>query len=166
MTFSSHRRRIGPIGILTRVLLGLALLALAYLNKPPGLVGGVQLHDLLIALIALPGASITLGLLARRYHDGPLRFTGAAGTAVNLGLLGALFANHYTAGAAALFYGATLLLAAWRGAAGCEFTVLSNVLLGRADEIGCPLLTPIDALEVRHERQRLVPGQSDARRLR
>lgn len=167
MTFSSHPRHIGPIGTVTRVLVGLALLTLAYLNKPAGLVGGVQLHDLLLGLLALPTASIAVGLLARRYSSGPLRFSGMAGMAINLGALVLLFANHYTAGAAALFYGATLLLAAWRGQAGCEFTLLSNVVLGREDEIGCPILTPIDALEARQrsqhprDRQDAAPGAVD-----
>jgi hypothetical protein len=159
MIFSSHGRRTGPIGTTVRVLVGLSLLTLAYLNKPAGLVGGLQPHDLFLGLIALPATSLAVGLLARRFVDGPLRFTGAAGTVVNLGVLGALFANHYTAGAAALFYGATLLVAAWRGEAGCEFTVISNVCLRRHDEIGCPVLTPVDALEGRHRQtgQRLVP---------
>lgn len=41
----------------------------------------------------------------------------------------------------------TLLIAAWRGQAGCEATVISNLVLGRDDQIGCPTLTPIDAAE-------------------
>lgn len=158
MIFSNQGRRIGPIGTVIRVLAGLALLTLAYLNKPAGLVGGLQLHDLLLGLIALPAASIAVGLLARRFLDGPLRFSGATGTAVNLGVLAALFAIHYTAGAAALFYGATLLVAAWLGEAGCEFTVLSNACLRRNDEIGCPVLTPIDTLELRHRQERATLG--------
>jgi hypothetical protein len=32
--------------------------------------------------------------------------------------------------AVALFYGATLVAAAWRGQPGCEATVLSNLILG------------------------------------
>lgn len=149
---ASPARAIGPIGTGVRILLGLALMALGYLNEPAGLIGGLQLHDLLLGLVALPAASIAVGLLARRYSDRPLRFTGAAGTAVNLGVLAVLFANRYTAGAAALFYGATLLIAAWRGRAGCEFTIVSNVILGRDDQIGCPVLTPIDLVEQRRQR--------------
>lgn len=153
MISSRPARGIGPIGTATRLLVGLALLTLAYLNQPAGVVGGLQPHDLLIGFVALPALSIAVGLGARHYVNGPLRFTGVAGTAVNFGALAVLFANHYTAGAAALFYGGTLLLAAWRGQAGCEFTLLSNMVLRRDDEIGCPLLTPLDALERRH-RQR------------
>jgi hypothetical protein len=161
---SSQGRRIGAIGTAIRILAGFALLILAYLNKPAGLVGGLQLHDLLLGLIALPAASLTVGLLAGLYADGPLRFGGAAGTAVNFGVLTALFSDHYTAGAAALYYGATLLVAAWRGQAGCEFTLLSNLILGREDVIGCPVFTPIDALEMLCRRAyRPSAGRRDVR---
>jgi hypothetical protein len=50
---------------------------------------------------------------------------------------------------AALFYGATLLVAAWWGQLGCEATVLSNSILGRDDQIGCPVFSPIDEAEAR-----------------
>ncbi len=142
-------RAIGPIGTGARIIGGLALLTLAYLDKPAGLIGGLQLYELLLGFVAFPAVSVLIGLLARRYSHGPLRFTGAAGTAVNLGVLAVLFGLPYTAGAAALFYGATLLTAAWRGQAGCEATILPNVILGRDDRIGCPTLTPIDAIEAR-----------------
>ena len=41
-------------------------------------------------------------------------------------------------------------MAAWRAQPGCEATVLSNLILSRDDQIGCPAFTPIDALEARH----------------
>ena len=37
--------------------------------------------------------------------------------------------------------------AAWCGQPGCEAIVLSNLILGRDDQIGCPAFTPVDALE-------------------
>jgi hypothetical protein len=46
-----------------------------------------------------------------------------------------------------------MLLAAWRGQAGCEATVVSNLALGRDDQIGCPTFAPIDELEA-HLRRR------------
>jgi hypothetical protein len=55
--------------------------------------------------------------------------------------------SHNTGSAATLFDGATLLIAACQGRAGCELTVISNLVLGRDDQIGCPLLTPIDVAE-------------------
>ena len=78
---------------------------------------------------------------------------GVAGTLLNGAVLVAL-ANPYTGGGAALFYGATILIAAVRGQAGCEGTVLSNWILDRNDEIGCPAFTPIDAAEERFRRSR------------
>ena len=49
-------------------------------------------------------------------------------------------------------------MAAWCGQPGCEATVVSNLILGRDDQIGCPAFTPIDALEAR----RRGPGQRPA----
>jgi hypothetical protein len=92
---------------------------------------------------------IAFGLGARRYAGGPVRFTGSAGTTANCLVLVGLAVNPYTAGGAALFYGATLLVAAWRAQPGCEATVLSNSILGRDDQIGCPIFSPIDKAEAR-----------------
>jgi hypothetical protein len=66
----------------------------------------------------------------------------------------ALLANPYTGGAAALFYAATLLVAAGRGQPGCEVTVLPNWLLRRDDQVGCPLFAPLDAAEARRRPRR------------
>ena len=70
----------------------------------------------------------------------------------------ALASNPYTGDAAALFYAATLLVAAWRAQPGCEVTVLSNWILRRDDQVGCPMFAPVDAAEARHRRRR--PGRS------
>ena len=144
---SRKERQIGPIGTGARIAGGVGLVVLAFLDRPAGLIGGVEPYELVLGLIALPAASIVVGLLARRHSDRPLRFTGTAGTAANMAVLILLFANPYTASAAALFYGPAMLIGAWRGRAGCEGMVLSNWVLGRDDQIGCPILTPIDAAE-------------------
>jgi hypothetical protein len=81
---------------------------------------------------------IAFGLGARRYASGSVRFIGSAGTMANCLLLIALAINPYTAGGGAFFYGTTLLVAAWLGQPGCEATVLSNLILRRDDQIGCP----------------------------
>jgi hypothetical protein len=146
-------RGIGPIGTAARVAGGLALLVLAFLDKPAGLIGGLEPYELVLGLVGLPAASVAVGLLARRYSDGPLRFTGGAGIAANFAVIVALLANPFTASGAALFYGTTQLIAAWRGQPDCEATIVSNLMLGRADHIGCPVLTPIDAAET-HIRRR------------
>ncbi len=58
--------------------------------------------------------------------------------------------NPYTTEAATLFYATTMLVAAWRGQPGCELTLVSNWILRRDDQVGCPIFWPIDALEARH----------------
>lgn len=56
----------------------------------------------------------------------------------------------FTSDAALIFYGASMLLAAARGYAGCEVTAISNWLLHRDDQVGCVLFWPVDCLERRH----------------
>ncbi len=68
---------------------------------------------------------------------------------LNCAVIIALLVDPYTARGAELFYGATLLAAAWRGQPGCESTVISNWILGRDDQVGCPVFSPIDQLENR-----------------
>jgi hypothetical protein len=139
-------RRIGPIGTTTRLLAAAGLLYLALFD---GTSWGLKWYDAAVGLVALPAAVIAFGLAARRYASGPVRFTGSAGTTANCLVLVALAVNPYTAGGAALFYGTTLLVAAWRAQPGCEASVLSNSLLSRDDQIGCPVFSPIDEAEAR-----------------
>jgi hypothetical protein len=152
----SKTRRIGPIGTTTRLLAAAGLLYLALYD---GTSWGLEWYDAAVGLGVLPAASIAFGIAARRYASGPIRFTGSAGTTANCLLLLALALNPYTVGGAALFYGATLLLATWRDQPGCEGTVLSNALLGRDDQIGCPLFSPIDEAEARVTARRSTRGR-------
>jgi hypothetical protein len=139
-------RRIGAIGTTTRLLAAVGLLYLAFFD---GTSWGLEWYDAAVGLGVLPAAVIAFGLAARRHASGPVRFTGSAGTTANCLVIVALAVNPYTAGGAALFYGATLLVAARRGQPGCEATVVSNAILGRDDQIGCPLFSPIDEAEAR-----------------
>jgi hypothetical protein len=143
-----HRqtRRIGPIGTTTRLLAAAGLIYLALFD---GADWGLEWYDVAVGLGVLPAAAMVFGLAARRYANGPVRFTGSAGTTANCLVIIALAVNPYTAGGAALFYGATLLLAAWRAQPGCEATVVSNSILGRDDQLGCPIFSPIDQAEAR-----------------
>jgi hypothetical protein len=68
---------------------------------------------------------------------------------LNCAVIVALAVNSYTAGGTELFYGLALLAAAWRALPGREATVLSNWILGRDDQIGCPAFSPIDQVETR-----------------
>jgi hypothetical protein len=67
-------------------------------------------------------------------------------------LLLGLFVIPATVGAALLFYGASMIVAALRRAGGCEVTALSNALLHRDDQVGCVLFAPIDLAEQRARR--------------
>ena len=149
---NESKRAIGPIGTATRALGAVPLLYIALVDGPPfadGFELGLRWYDAAIGLVALPATTILLALAVGRYLRGPVRFTGPVGVALNLALIVALASNEYTGGGAALFYGTAMLVAAWRGQAGCEGTVISNWLLGRDDQIGCPTFTPIDELEAR-----------------
>jgi len=81
--------------------------------------------------------------------------TGPLGIALNLAVIVALIGNDSTGGGAAIFYGATILLAAWRGQAGCEITVVPNLVLARDDQIGCPF-HPIDEVEAHLQRRHVA----------
>jgi hypothetical protein len=153
---TQRKRRIGPLATGLRATLAVGLLYLA--GGADGLSWRVEWYDVVGGLVALPGLTILLGLAARRYAAKPLRFTGPGGHAVNCAVIVALVSNPYTGGAATLFYAATLLVAAWRGQPGCEVTVLSNWILKRDDQVGCPLFAPIDAIEARRRPRR--PGRA------
>jgi hypothetical protein len=144
---TAKERRIGPLGTTLRVVVGLGLLYIGVGIE--AFSSGIEPHDLLIGLVALPAIALALGLAASRYSAEPIRFDGPAGIVINCAVIVALAANPYTGGGAALFYGATLLAAAWRGQPGCEATVLPNWILRRDDQIGCPTFTPIDEAEAR-----------------
>jgi len=148
-------RRIGRVGTISRVIVALGFLYLALTSG--GLSWGLTWYDAVLGLIAFPALMVVAGLAARRFAGRDVHFTGPLGLAVNTAVIVALLANPYTASAAELFYGITLLVAAWRAQPGCEATILSNLILGRDDQIGCPAFTPIDALEARHR-----PGQPPA----
>jgi hypothetical protein len=140
-------RRIGPLATTLRVVLAGGLLYLA--GGADGLSWHVGWFDVVGGAVVLPGLTLVLGLVARRYASTPLRFTGPGGHAVNCAAIVALVANPYTGVAATLFYAAMILVAAWRGQPDCEVTALSNWILRRDDQVGCGIFGLIDAAEAR-----------------
>jgi hypothetical protein len=158
---NKRSRRIGPIGTVSRAVVGLGLLYLA--GGASGLSWDVEWYDPIIGLVALPAIMVAVGVAARRYAAGPLRFTGALAICLNCVVIVLLVANPATGPGALLFYGVTLLIAAWRGQPGCEATALSNLMLRRDDQIGCPTFSPIDAAEARH-RARGTLGPAEVNR--
>jgi hypothetical protein len=152
---TTSKRRIGPVGTAVRVAGGLGLIYLAGAN---GLSWDVEWYDPIIGLAVLPAIMLAVGLVARRHATGSLHLTGPMWTCLHCVVIVALVANPYTGGGAALFYGATMLIAAWRGQPGCEITVIPNVILRRDDQIGCPTLSLIDEAEARLRRAESAPA--------
>jgi hypothetical protein len=144
-------RRIGPIGTASRLVVALGLLFLA--GWGGGLSWGIEWYDPVVGLIALPAIALSAALLARRYAPGPIRFTSPLAICLNCVVIVVLVANPYTSSGALLFYGLTLVVATWRGQPGCEATVLSNLILARDDQLGCPAFSPLDAAEARRARR-------------
>jgi hypothetical protein len=139
-------RRIGPIGTTTRLITAAVLLYLALFD---GTSWGLRWYDAVLGLVVLPVLILAIGLVARHRGTGPIRFTGPVGTALNCAVIVAMLANPFTAGGAELFYGITLIAAAWHAQPGCEATVISNWILRRDDQIGCPVFSPIEHAEAR-----------------
>ena len=154
------KRRIGTIGTTSRVLVGLGLL---YLALADGLSWGLAWREAALGLLGFPAVMVALGLAARRFARRPVHFMGPLGLALNTAVIVALFFFDFTFDAAALFYGVTMFVAAWRAQPGCEATVLSNWILRRDDQIGCPTFAPIDEAEARltaRNRQHRTQAQS------
>lgn len=132
-------RDIGRIGTIARAVFGVGSLAAA------ATLGTPSIWHWIVGFGVLPLVSVAVMALLRHTGARPVRWTGPAGHLTNTALAVALFVvmPH----AALIFYGAALLLAAARGYAGCEVLAFSNHLLRRSDEIGCPVFSPIDAIE-------------------
>jgi hypothetical protein len=156
----SGRRQIGYFGTGFRIVLGVVLLVFGVQGSRFMLIHGhfqFQFDGLSVLLGVVMAAVVLAGhWLLLRHRSTPLRATGPLGTTINFAVIVALlFAPSYAprfyfvGGGAAVFYGASLLLAALRGTTACELLTISNWILGRDDQVGCPVLTPIDNLEVR-----------------
>ncbi|HXA42184.1 MAG TPA: hypothetical protein VNV65_04620 [Candidatus Solibacter sp.] len=107
-----------------------------------------------LGVMAFPAALLGWQWFRARNTPARLVATGPVATAVNILLFVALVLTPlyatplaFTSGAALIFYGGSMLLAALRGYAGCEVLAISNWVLRRDDEIGCLVLSPIDRLE-------------------
>ena len=92
--------------------------------------------------------------LRSRWWPGRLQATGAVATAVNCAVGVAVYLIGwfvpplwFTSDAVLVFYGASMLLAAARGDAGCEVLAISNWLLRRDDQLGCVVMSNVDRLD-------------------
>jgi hypothetical protein len=138
-------RAIRPIGTRPRIVTGTAFLLLGLLLDGDG----IDWSALLLGLAGL-SAIVVLAQLARlSVTTTALRETGRVAACFNLALFDLLLALPWTSRPTFVFLGASMLLAARRGYAGCETLAIPNWLLRRNDQVGCVLFTPIDALETR-----------------
>lgn len=132
---------IGPVGAAARVAVGLVFIAAALWWRDP------EWTDVLVGLVVMPVAAIAVLAWRARHRPERLEATSQAANCLNVVLVLPLFFIPATAGGAFLFYGVSMLVAAFRRAGGCEVTAIGNAVLGRDDQVGCVLFGPIDAAE-------------------
>jgi hypothetical protein len=132
---------IGPLGVGARIAVGVVFVAAALWWRDP------TWADVVVGLVVLPAAATAV--LGWRARVRPDRLEAISPTAhcLNVVLFLPLFFIPAIAGGALLFYGASMFVAALRRRGGCEVTAVSNAVLGRDDQVGCVLFSPIDAVE-------------------
>lgn len=112
-----------------------------------------QYASLALGLLLLPAALLLWQWMRLRRDPGRLEATGPLPTTINIAVFALLVSTpsipaiSFVGFAAMVFYGASLLLAALRGYAGCEVLAASNWFLRRDDQIGCLVLSPVDGWE-------------------
>lgn len=150
----TQTRAIGPWGTAARVGLGLLLLCLAFSDLTITEYSAPPWYAFAIGLGVLPAALLLFQWVRLRFTQESLNETGPIAHLMGIGITVALLSISVTQEATLLFYGVSLLLAAIRGYAGCEILAISNWLLRREDQIGCLLLSPLDAAEAQLSQRR------------
>ncbi len=142
------KRLIGPAGTIARLATGVCLIGLA---AWAAVRGDLQIHEVVVGVVGIPAIVMATVLTAKRLlgTSGHLNATGPVGILINLGTIVTLFVTPWTTEIALFFYGIPMFLAAWKGYPGCEMMAISNLILGRHDELGCPWFWPVDTLESR-----------------
>jgi hypothetical protein len=147
-------RDLGPIGTAARLVVGLLLVGLIVYGQLSSS-GHLAPTTWALGLIGFP--ALVLAWHFWRIRCNPARFsdTSALSFVLSLALPVALYLTGwfvpplwFTSDATLIYVGSSLLLAALRGHAGCEFLALSNWLLRRSDQMACAIFTPIDSLEL------------------
>ena len=159
-------RQIGAIGTTARVIIGFLMLVFGAFGGKFSFVHGPHLSldvaALILGIIAFPAVLMALQWMRLGRNPSQLMATGSVPTAINILVLALLIslaglpAISSIGFATFVFYGASLLLAALRGYAGCEVLAASNWLLRRDDQIGCFVLSPVDQWERSYRASRLA----------
>ena len=151
-------RDIGPIGTAARLLVGVFLVGIIVYGQ---LMTSGHLSPItwILGLIGFP--ALVLIWHVWRIRRNPARFsdTSPLSFVLSLALPLACYLTGwavptlwFTSDATFIFVGSSIVFAALRGSAGCEFLALSNWLLRRSDQMACAVFTPIDSLEQRGSR--------------
>lgn len=160
-----HRRRrhIGPLGTGARVIVGLWFLGSVIRGH---VAGEFKPAPWALGLAGFPALLLGWQWWRSRRMSAPLQATGPVAHVLNIAVFFALYltpdyapALSATSDAALLFYGASMLVAAIRGYAGCEVLALSNWLFRRNDQVGCMVFAPVDIVERRVGRTRESAGK-------
>lgn len=136
-----HGRAVGRLGTLARIAVGFGLVAYAAIGD------GIGWNDVVVGLVGFPAVLLLAQVVRLRFTRTPLRATGHLGLCLNTAALALLLIVPATSEAALLWLGASMVLAAWRGYAGCESLAISNWLLRRDDQVGCLIFAPLDEWE-------------------
>lgn len=156
-----RRRQIGTIGTVTRVLIGSLMVLYGFTGGRIEVVRsnvqtGFDPLSVGIGIVAFPALLLAWQWIRARRAKARYEETGPLATTINIAVFIALVLTplyapllSFTSNAALVFYGASMLLAAARGYGGCEVLAISNWILRRDDQIGCLVLSPIDAYEIR-----------------
>jgi|SRR5215211_83719 len=152
---SAGGRQIGPIGTAARAVGGIALTALPMATQR------IEPADIPAALIVFPVVAIAVHrLLAAPYERYAPRgdaWTRSRTWLINVSVLalvlGIAVASTYVTpidgGAIWLFFGVSMLVAAFRGDAGCEVLAFANLAGGHRDSTGCVVFAPVDWVDIR-----------------
>jgi hypothetical protein len=146
-------RTIGVLGTVVRIGVGVVLAGSVLYGHAAR---GWHPAAWLLGLLVFPAVVLAAQWWSTRTRPAPLRVTGPVGHLLTPFVFLGLYLTWWYApavdelsDAALLFYGASMLVAAARGYAGCEVLAVSNWLLGRHDQIGCAVFWPVDTIESR-----------------
>ena len=144
-------RAIGPAGTIARILLGGFLVGSVIEAE---ITDGITPLLWVLGLLAFPGVLLVAQWVRARRGGGRLYAVGPVAHLITLaGFMALTLIPEYnraidvTGDAAVTFVGASMLLAAARGYAGCEVLAISNWLLRRDDQLGCIVFAPVDLAE-------------------
>jgi hypothetical protein len=151
-TFFSYSpaRQITTAGTVARLIVGVVFIGIVVVRAA---IEGFSPGAWVLGLLGFPVLLLTWQWLRARVNPRPFIAIGPVPHVLNVVVFFVLFLTPWyfdplsvTSDAALLFYGASMLLAAARGYAGCEVLAVSNWLLRRDDQIGCLLFAPVDML--------------------